>query len=139
MGAFAPGRRCPSILCMRAPNGSKGDEVGAAYEPYGVPQPIEWNDPQGLQTWYARLIALRHIHKALRHFMTDTLVRVGRLDIDDADEMSATLAQLETLLTLCTRHIEHENDFLHTAIEARQRLALLAAISLAPQLTTAVG
>ena len=59
------------------------------------------------------------IHKALRHFMTDTLCRVGRLDVDDAGEMSATLAQLETLLTLCTAHIEHENDFMHTAIEAR--------------------
>jgi hypothetical protein len=59
------------------------------------------------------------IHKALRSFMTDTLCRVGRLDVDDADEMSATLAQLDTLLTLCTGHIEHENDFVHTAIEAR--------------------
>ncbi|MEP6873425.1 MAG: hypothetical protein ABI887_03600 [Burkholderiales bacterium] len=59
------------------------------------------------------------IHKALRSFMTDTLCRVGRLDVDDADEMTATLAQLETLLTLCTGHIEHENDFVHPAIEAR--------------------
>ena len=59
------------------------------------------------------------IHKALRSFMSDTLCRIGRLDVDDADEMIATLAQLETLLTLCTRHIEHENDFVHSAIEAR--------------------
>jgi len=59
------------------------------------------------------------IHKALRHFMSDTLVRVGRLDVHDADELAATLGQLDTLLQLCSAHIEHENDFLHAAIEAR--------------------
>ncbi len=59
------------------------------------------------------------IHKALRSFMCDTLCRVGRLDVDDADEMKATLGQLDTLLSLCTDHIEHENRFVHTAIEAR--------------------
>jgi hypothetical protein len=60
------------------------------------------------------------IHKAIRNLMCDTLCRVGRLDVHDADEMAATLAQLDTLLTLCTSHIEHENDFMHAAIEARQ-------------------
>ena len=59
------------------------------------------------------------VHRALRHFMTDTLVRVGRLDVSDASETDATLAQLDALLRACTAHIEHENDFLHTAIEAR--------------------
>ena len=57
------------------------------------------------------------IHKAIRSFMCDTLCRVGRVDVDD--ELAATLAQLDTLLVLCTGHIEHENDFLHSAIEAR--------------------
>jgi len=60
------------------------------------------------------------IHKALRSFMTDTLGRVGRLDVFDADELQATLGQLDTLLTSCADHVQHENDFLHTAIEARQ-------------------
>ena len=60
------------------------------------------------------------VHRALRHLMSDTLVRVGRLDVSDDDEMDATLAQLELLLRFCSSHIEHENDFLHTAIEARQ-------------------
>jgi hypothetical protein len=60
------------------------------------------------------------IHKALRSFMCDTLCRIGRVDTDDADELAATLAQLGTLLALCTGHIEHENDFMHSAIEARQ-------------------
>ncbi len=59
------------------------------------------------------------IHKAIRGFMCDTLCRVGRVDVDDADELAATLTQLDALLVLCTGHIEHENDFLHSAIEAR--------------------
>lgn len=59
------------------------------------------------------------IHKALRSLMMDTLSRVGRVDVFDADELPATLAQLDTLLSFCKAHIQHENDFLHTAIEAR--------------------
>ncbi|MES1162930.1 MAG: hypothetical protein ABUL50_07690 [Rhizobacter sp.] len=59
------------------------------------------------------------VHRALRSLMSDTLARVGRLDVTDADEMEGTLSQLEQLLRFCTSHIEHENDFLHTAIEAR--------------------
>jgi hypothetical protein len=60
------------------------------------------------------------IHKALRHFMTDTLHRVGRVDVFDAEDMAATLGQLEALLDQCLRHIHHENEFVHTAMEARQ-------------------
>ena len=61
-----------------------------------------------------------HIHKAMRAFMTDTLGRVGRLDVFDAAEMDATLGQLEALLGQCENHLKHENEFVHTAIEARQ-------------------
>lgn len=60
-----------------------------------------------------------HIHKALRAFMADTLVRIGRLDIDDAADRDEGLAQLEALLQLCETHVQHENAHLHTAIEAR--------------------
>lgn len=59
------------------------------------------------------------IHKALRSFMTDTLFRVGRIDVQDADDTGRTLAQLDELLTFCTGHIEHENDHVHAAIDAR--------------------
>ncbi|HEY9239150.1 MAG TPA: hypothetical protein VIP10_09970, partial [Burkholderiaceae bacterium] len=59
------------------------------------------------------------IHKALRSFMCDTLGRVGRVDVLDADELAGTLGQLDALLALCRSHIQHENDFLHSAIEAR--------------------
>ncbi|MEP7295395.1 MAG: hypothetical protein ABI702_04345 [Burkholderiales bacterium] len=60
------------------------------------------------------------IHKALRSFMGETLVRIGRVDVSDPHDTSAALAQLDSLLTLCLSHIEHENLFVHTAIEARQ-------------------
>ncbi len=60
------------------------------------------------------------VHKGLRLFMTDTLARVGRLDVGDDDEIKATLGQLDTLLSICRSHLGHENEFVHTAIEARQ-------------------
>lgn len=59
------------------------------------------------------------IHKALRLFMTDTLHRLGRLDLDDAQDIEAGLAQLDALLDAAGFHLQHENDFIHPAIEAR--------------------
>jgi hypothetical protein len=61
------------------------------------------------------------IHKALRQFMSDTLRRVGRLDIDDPADREATLSQVEALLEQLRNHLTHENEFVHAAIEARQR------------------
>lgn len=44
-----------------------GDEVGAAFEPYEDPPPINWNDdPHNLRLWYAHLIRLRQQNAALR-------------------------------------------------------------------------
>ncbi|HET9977601.1 MAG TPA: hypothetical protein VFQ20_09210 [Burkholderiaceae bacterium] len=60
------------------------------------------------------------IHKALRLFMGDTLGRLGAVDIDDADECRTTFAQVEALLEACRAHLAHENEFVHTAIEARR-------------------
>ncbi|WP_298436858.1 hemerythrin domain-containing protein [Ottowia sp.] len=58
------------------------------------------------------------IHKALRFFMTDTLQLLGRLDLEDASEVDAGLNQLESLLDAAVSHLQHENDFIHPAIEA---------------------
>lgn len=60
------------------------------------------------------------IHKAIRHFMTDTLHRVGRMDAADADDLARTLGQLDALLVECLHHLQRENTFLHAAMEARQ-------------------
>lgn len=66
-----------------------------------------------------RLDLYAPIHKALRHNMHDSLLRVGRLDTADAGEMAQTLSQLDELLQLCAQHVMHENQFMHPAIEAR--------------------
>ncbi|MGE0350846.1 hemerythrin domain-containing protein [Hydrogenophaga sp.] len=59
------------------------------------------------------------IHKALRAFMADTLMRVGRTDPFDDGEVTATVAQVVELMDLCAGHVEHENRFVHPALEAR--------------------
>ncbi|MGZ5155979.1 MAG: hemerythrin domain-containing protein [Caldimonas sp.] len=68
----------------------------------------------------ARMDLYVSIHKALRSFMADTLVRIGCIDVTDAGDRDAALGQLEQLLDLCLGHLRHENEFVHTAIEARQ-------------------
>lgn len=68
-----------------------------------------------------RLDLYASIHKALRHFMSDTLAAVGRLDVFDAGDMTATLGKLDALLEVAAGHLRHENDFVHPAIEARER------------------
>jgi hypothetical protein len=68
----------------------------------------------------ARVDLYAAIHKGIRLFMSDTLSRVGRLDIDDAKECHAALDQLQGLLDFCSGHLAHENAFVHTAIEARR-------------------
>lgn len=60
------------------------------------------------------------IHKGLRSFMADTLYRIGRLDAADELELAEGAAQLRGLLALCRGHLEHENEFLHPAMEARR-------------------
>lgn len=60
------------------------------------------------------------IHKALRRAMCDTLTRLGALDTDDHADLLRTLAQAEHLLDMLRSHLRHENDFIHTAIEARR-------------------
>jgi len=67
-----------------------------------------------------RLDLYAGIHKGLRAFLAETLVRVGRMDVADAADRDRALEQLEQLLGLCADHLRHENTFIHTAIEARQ-------------------
>lgn len=60
------------------------------------------------------------IHKAMRACMSETLSALGRMDIDDAGETAAALAQLRELLQLCDKHLQKENQFVHTAMERRR-------------------
>jgi hypothetical protein len=67
-----------------------------------------------------RLDLYTTIHKAWRQFMGDTLGRVGRMDVDDETDRLATLDQVEALLLQLRAHLDHENHFVHAAIEARR-------------------
>jgi Hemerythrin HHE cation binding domain len=58
------------------------------------------------------------IHKALRLFMGDTLVRIGSTDAADAPALQSALGQLHALLSACEQHLEHENRFVHPLLEA---------------------
>lgn len=60
------------------------------------------------------------IHKALRRQMFDALQRVGSVDVDDEAEMGAVADTITSLLAQLRSHLEHEDEFLHAAIEARQ-------------------
>ena len=68
------------------------------------------------------------VHKGLRAFMADTLVRVSRMDPQDDVEVTQVLEQLRELLRLCRSHLHHENLFMHPALErARPDSALRTA------------
>lgn len=59
------------------------------------------------------------IHKALRAFMSHTLVRTGSTDWSDLEDRTEALEQVRALLDMCRTHLDHENRFVHVAMEAR--------------------
>ena len=59
------------------------------------------------------------IHKALRALMADNLLALGRMDHDDGLELAQTTQRVLELLEFCRSHLEHENDFIHAAMESR--------------------
>jgi len=59
------------------------------------------------------------IHKGLRAWMCNVLTTVGRMDPYDPADVTAGLAEVRALLAGCRSHLEHENEHLHTALEAR--------------------
>ncbi|NML42986.1 hypothetical protein HHL11_04430 [Ramlibacter sp. G-1-2-2] len=59
------------------------------------------------------------IHKGLRALMADTLLAVGRMDAADDLERADVTERVLQLLDFCAGHLQHENDFIHAAMEAR--------------------
>jgi hypothetical protein len=57
------------------------------------------------------------VHKGLRAAMSDALVGLGRVDLTSRDSIAAALDAVADLLGLCAEHLEHENAFLHSAME----------------------
>lgn len=59
----------------------------------------------------------RLIHKGLRAYLSDTLLAVGRMDLESTSELHSGLVVLEGLLDFCESHLGHENTFIHAAME----------------------
>lgn len=60
------------------------------------------------------------VHKGLRACMSHTLLDVGRSDWQDDEDTRRVLGDVRQLLELCKGHLEHENRFIHSAMEARR-------------------
>ena len=60
------------------------------------------------------------IHKGLRACMSETLVSVGRLDPNDTTEIAAAVGQVRGLIEFAREHVEHEEQWIHPALEARR-------------------
>ncbi len=59
------------------------------------------------------------VHKALRANMAHVLEQLGACDWTDDEDTAQTLTDLRNLLLLCESHLQHENEFVHTAMESR--------------------
>lgn len=60
------------------------------------------------------------VHKGLRACMAHVLVETGRMDTTDDDDTAHVLESVRHLLMLCRTHLEHEDTFVHGAMEARR-------------------
>lgn len=72
------------------------------------------HDPAQRHNLYAE------IHKGMRVMLTQALAICGRADWLDALDSAHALAELRGMAAFCAAHIEHENAFIHPALEARQ-------------------
>jgi hypothetical protein len=59
------------------------------------------------------------VHKGLRLAQTQMLVRLGACGGDDAAELATLLGDLIHLLHVAEHHLENEDRWVHTALEAR--------------------
>jgi hypothetical protein len=63
------------------------------------------------------------VHKGLRAFLGATLDELGRLDSTDVHEVKRVLDQVDELLDFCIGHLEKENRYVHTALEAHDQFS----------------
>lgn len=59
-------------------------------------------------------------HKALRALMADTMVALGRADLEDDCEARDAEARLAEMLAFCEAHARLENEFIHRALDERR-------------------
>lgn len=79
----------------------------------------EMNQLAAASTGSSRENLYAGIHKALRAVMADTLLAVGRADPSDPQDVADASGRVSALMALCEAHVQHENVFVHPAIEAR--------------------
>jgi len=68
------------------------------------------------------------IHKGVRLMLTDLITSAGGVDPHDLASVQQLVDKVEAAADFCLSHLEHENTFLHTALErvqpgASQRIA----------------
>lgn len=80
---------------------------------------IDAQELESLAAAQPRMDMYSGIHKAVRACMADTLVALGRVDVDDLAELEAGIARVTALMDFCESHLRHENEHVHRAIEAR--------------------
>lgn len=89
-------------------------------------EPREIAEVAATQPAVPRVDLYAGIHKALRAFMADTLLGLGRMDVEDDLDFAQGCQRVAQLLDVCQAHLEHENTFVHPAIEARAQGGSLA-------------
>lgn len=57
------------------------------------------------------------VHKGLRAFLADTLLRIGSLDVDDPAQVEDACTQTLDLLELLRGHVDHEDEYIHPLLE----------------------
>lgn len=59
------------------------------------------------------------IHKGVRSALAGALLQLGRTDPNDDAEVAEALTAVRDLLTFVREHLQHEDDWIHPALEAR--------------------
>ena len=66
-----------------------------------------------------RYVMYRNIHKVIRHIMYTTALALGSADFRDQTSIRESLDQLRETITMLQEHAEHEETFVHPALESR--------------------
>ncbi len=97
-------------------------------KPYARPAvPCALRESLFMQTYYSffesgsttpRMDIYANIHKGLRAMMADVLMAVGKVDVQDSADLLNLCDRVQVLGDACARHLEHENLYIHPAMEA---------------------
>ena len=72
---------------------------------------------EAARTGQTRFNIYAGIHKAMRAMLADTLNRIGRTDPGNPDDVADTTQAVVQMLDFCHSHVQHENTFVHPALE----------------------